>query len=69
MLLVSLLFVAVINPYSFLNSKFLYLKHHDNVYKTSYIIMDKKLTESIRFGPYEINKQHTLQYKLLLTTQ
>ena len=48
MLLVSLLFVAVINPYSFLNSKFLYLKHHDNVYKTLYIIMDKKLTKSMK---------------------
>ena len=26
----------------------LYLKHHDNVYKTSYIIMDKKLTKSMK---------------------
>ena len=44
----------------------LYLKHH--VYKTSIIIMDKKLTSPQKFDPYKINK-YTLQYKLLLTTQ
>ena len=26
----------------------LHLKHHDNVYKTSYFIMDKKLTKSMK---------------------
>ena len=30
--------------------------------------MDKKLTKPQKFDPYVINK-HTLQYKLLLTTQ
>ena len=30
--------------------------------------MDKKLTKSPKFYPHEMNK-HTLQYKLLLTTQ
>ena len=43
------------------------LKHH--VYKTLVIIMDKKLTKyTNKFDPHKINK-HTLQYKLLLTTQ
>ena len=26
----------------------IYLKHHDNVYKTPYIIVDKKLTKSTK---------------------
>ena len=30
--------------------------------------MDKKLTESTKIDPHELNK-YTLQYKLLLTTQ
>ena len=37
-------------------------KHHE--YKTSLIIMNKKLTKSTKIDPHKINK-YTLQYKLL----
>ena len=40
----------------------MYLKRH--LYKTSYIIMSKKLNEPRKFDPHEISN-HTIQYKLL----